>query len=165
METKKYIETDNAKKGAIFQIIVFKQGDEEYALSIEQVREVVITPAITKMPQTPSYIKGVANIRGNVIALIDLEEKFNLKQKDNTDIHNFTLVIESEEFKMGILVREVPNTLNVSRADLDESVTLLSDNQHEAGYIKGIIKSNSRMIVLIDIFKVIDRDWNNMKKA
>ena len=79
------------------QIVVFKLGNEEYGLKIDQIKEVVITPAITKMPQTPSYMKGVANIRGNVIAILDLEEKFSLANQTETRSAgaNFTLVIES----------------------------------------------------------------------
>ena len=150
---------DHEKKGNNFQIIVFKQGEEEYALHIDQIKEVVITPTITRMPQTPAYIKGVANIRGNIIAIIDLEEKFNLKRSHESNTgKNYTLVVESEDFKMGLLVREVPNTLNVSADDFDESLNLINDVQNESNYIKGIIKSGERLIILIDVFKAIDQE-------
>src|SRR6188768_235318 len=90
-----------------FQIIDFKQGEEEYALHIDQIKEVVITPNITRMPQTPSFVRGVANIRGNIIAIIDLEEMFGLKRTNANHIgKNFTLVVQSEDLKMGILVNE-----------------------------------------------------------
>lgn len=157
--TNESIDTASQKRAGTFQIIVFKQGDEEYALHIDQIKEVVITPSITKMPQTPSYIKGVANIRGNIIAILDLEEKFNLRrsQGNNTE-NNYTLVVESDDLKMGILVREVPNTLNISAADFDESVGIINDVNNEASYIKGIVKFGKRLIIVIDIFKVIDTD-------
>ena len=114
--------TTAAKVQGKTQIIVFKQGDEEYALHIDQIKEVVITPSITRMPQTPTYIKGVANIRGNIIAILDLEEKFNLKRsQDQGTGNNYTLVVESDDLKMGLLVNDVPNTISVSAGDLDES--------------------------------------------
>jgi purine-binding chemotaxis protein CheW len=149
----------DAKKAGSFQIIVFKQGHEEYALSIDQIKEVVITPTITRMPQTLPYIKGVANIRGNIIAILDLEEKFNIKRP--TDQHtgnHYTLVVESEDFKMGVLVREVPNTLTISAADFDESMNIITDVTSESNYVRGIIKVQGRLIILIDIFKVINQD-------
>ncbi len=59
-------------------LIVFKLGTEEYGIRIEQVKEVTITPEITRMPKTPAFIKGVANIRGDIIAIMDLEERFNI---------------------------------------------------------------------------------------
>ncbi len=159
--------TEQKSKSGVFQIIVFKQGDEEYALQIDQIKEVVITPTITRMPQTPSYIKGVANIRGNIIAIMDLEEMFNLRRTSTTgEGKNFTLVVESEDLKMGLLVREVPNTLSVPVTDFDESVNIIHDANVDSNYIRGIIKSNGKLIILIDIFKVIDHETiNQMKKG
>lgn len=149
------------------QIVVFKLGQEEYGLRIDQIKEVVITPNITKMPQTPSYVKGVANIRGNVIAIFDLEDRFNLQRNEIAgNSKRYTLVVESEDFKMGLLVNEVPNTISVNASDLDESVGIISDANAEVNYIKGIIKTGQRLIILIDIFKVIDQDMTStLKKA
>ena len=88
------------------QLIVFRLGDEKYGLQIGQIKEVVPTPHITRLPQTPPYVKGVANIRGNIIAVVDLEEKFGLKNESDEAANNYTLVVESDEVKMGVLVRE-----------------------------------------------------------
>ena len=142
------------KKFNTFQIIVFKQGTEEYALQIDQIKEVVLTPSITRMPQTPSYIKGVANIRGNIIAIVDLEEKFGVNALDEkfASTGKYTLVVESEKYKMGILVKDVPNTLAISDSDMDQSVIGANDDQ---SYIKGIVKLGNRLIILIDIFKIL----------
>jgi purine-binding chemotaxis protein CheW len=145
------------------QLIVFKQGNEEYGLAIDQIKEVVLTPKITKMPQTPHYVKGVANIRGNIIAIIDLEEKFAIADK-NTESHTegkYTLVVASEEFKVGILVKEVPNTLTVSQSDIDETVNIIQDEVQESNYIKGIVKVNNRLIILIDIYQIMSRQELN----
>jgi purine-binding chemotaxis protein CheW len=140
------------------QIVVFKLGNEEYGLHIDQIKEVVITPNITRMPQTPAYIKGVANIRGNVIAIFDLEERFNLARTIQNNGNKYTLVVESDEVKMGLLVTEVPNTVTVNTSDLDESIGIINDAHAENNYIKGIIKTGKRLIILIDIFKVIDQE-------
>lgn len=143
------------------QIIVFKLGGEEYGLLIDQVKEVVMTPNITKLPQTPSYIKGVANIRGNIIAVVDLEEKFydeEMSTKEINDSLNYTLVIESEEFKLGVLVKEVPNTLSIPIDDIEEAISLGQEAGNENNYLKGIIKLENRLIVLIDIYKALDNN-------
>jgi len=147
------------------QIVVFKLGHEEYGLHIEQIKEVVITPTITRMPQTPSYVRGVANIRGNVIAIFDLEERFNLiKEGSQNNSNKYTLVVESEDVKLGLLVNEVPNTVSVNAGDLDETVSIINDANTESNYIKGIIKSGKRLIILIDIFRVIDQEMNSSIK-
>jgi len=158
---KQAIEIEEDDQGTL-QIVVFKLGQEEYGLQIDQIKEVVITPNITEMPQTASYVKGVANIRGNVIAIFDLADRFNLnKEKSATLSSKYTLVIESEDLKLGILVDEVPNTVSVKKSDLDESVSIISDANTESNYIKGIIKTDERLIILIDVFKVVDQDSAN----
>ena len=164
-EIRKTGDHNNASQRTL-QIVVFKLGNEEYGLHIDQIKEVVITPNITRMPQTPSFVKGVANIRGNVIAIFDLEERFNLTHSLPEQGGKYTLVVESEDVKLGLLVNEVPNTVSVNASDLDESVGIINDANAETNYIKGIIKSGARLIILIDIFKVIDHDLTgSIKKA
>jgi purine-binding chemotaxis protein CheW len=137
------------------QIVVFRLGKEEYGLHIDQIKEVVISPTITRMPQMPSFIKGVANIRGNVIAILDLEEKFSLNKQESKDLlgKSYTLVIESEDYKIGVLVKEVPNTLSIAASEIEDSV-FSGDGDEGKAYVKGIVKLDTRLIIMIDIFKV-----------
>ncbi len=144
-----------------YQLIVFRLGGQEYALVIDQIKEVVITPKVSRIPLTPPYIKGVANVRGNILAILDLEERFGLAPAEEAETHrphNYTLVVASEEMRMGILVREVPNTLTVKEADIDLSPDLVGDGSAGNGYISGIVRSGSRLIILIDVFKVIAKE-------
>ena len=153
--------SDATSNQITLQIVVFKLGQEEYGMVIDHIKEVVITPGITRMPQAPQYVKGVANIRGNVIAIFDLEERFNLLSGVTDVAKKYTLVVESDDIKMGLLVNEVPNTITVNVNDLDESVGIINDSGNENNYIKGIIKSGNRLIILIDIFKVIDQELSS----
>ena len=149
--------------GRRVQLIVFKLGDEAYALPIDQVKEVVLTPGIAKVPQTPPFIKGVSNIRGNLIAIVDLEEKFNLSNDNpETGRANYTLVIESEDIKIGVLVKEVPNTLTVSTNNIESSSGVMQYSALEENTVKGIVKTDDRMVILIDIIRMMETD--EMKK-
>lgn len=143
------------------QLIVFRLGDEEYGLQIGQIKEVVPTPHITRLPQTPSYVKGVANIRGNIIAVVDLEEKFGLKKDDSDSANNYTLVVESDHVKMGVLVRELPNTLNVKQAQVEDSANIIQDGGADQSYIKGIVKLEERLIIMLDVFKTMSESELN----
>lgn len=149
---------DEQEKGKMVQLIIFKLGGEEYALHIDQIKEVVLTPNIAKIPQTPDYIQGVANIRGNIIAIVDLEKKFNLSSPDKARTGNYTLVVESDSYKIGILVREVPNTLTVSEASIDKSSTVLQYSNLDQNCIKGIVKDGERMIIMVDMIKMMESD-------
>ncbi|OGX87713.1 hypothetical protein BEN47_00690 [Hymenobacter lapidarius] len=70
---------ERAKAAELVQLIVFRLGDEDYGIRIEQVKEVTVTPEVARMPKTPPFIKGIANLRGDIIAIIDLEERFRLR--------------------------------------------------------------------------------------
>jgi purine-binding chemotaxis protein CheW len=150
------------------QLIVFRQGNEHYALLIDQIKEVVMTPHITRLPQTPSYIKGVANIRGNIITLFDLEEKFELNSREEvvstSKTGSYTLVVENDQLKIGILVREVPDTLSVPVSALDDTLNIRQE-EDEDNYIRGIVKLNDKLIILIDILKVFSEQDMKMASA
>ncbi len=152
---------EDQDKGRMVQLIIFKLGNEEYALHIDQIKEVVLTPSVAKIPQTTEYIKGVANIRGNIIAIVDLEKKFNLTKKqaeEDEQTGNYTLVVESEAFKIGVLVTEVPNTLTVSEADIDNNTSVLQYSSLEEECIRGIVKSGERMIIMVDMIKMMESE-------
>lgn len=147
-------------KGRAIQLIVFKLSSEEYALQIDQIKEVVLTPRIAKVPQTPNYLKGVANIRGNVIAIIDLEEKFGLShgEEELANSSNYTLVIESEEYKVGVLVKEVPNTLTVFESEIDSSSSVIQFSSLNEDCIEGIVKIDDRMIIQVNMLELMRTD-------
>jgi purine-binding chemotaxis protein CheW len=149
------MQQDISIQNRIQQIVVFKLGKEEYGLSIGQIKEVVTTPVITRMPQTQSFVRGVANIRGTVIAMLDLEERFGLVTDDGPSARNqYALVIDSPDYKMGVLVKEVPNTLSISESSIEQVFT--TDSEAQGSYITGIVKFNDRLIILIDIYKVFN---------
>ncbi|XOV93494.1 MAG: chemotaxis protein CheW [Bacteroidota bacterium] len=140
----------------ISQLIVFKLGGEEFAIRIDQLKEVVITPSFIKIPQTEEYILGAANIRGTVVTLFDMEKKFNLGTRGMDDTHsNYTLVIESENFKAGILVQEVPNTLSIATDAIDRSSGIVQYSSIDNDCMEGIVKSGDRLIVLIDLINLL----------
>ena len=123
-------------------------------------KEIVLTPRIAKVPQTPSYLKGVANIRGNVIAIIDLEEKFNLvsDQAEESSEANYTLVIASDDYKVGVLVKDVPNTLTVDASEIESSGDIIQFSSLREECIDGIVKVDDRMIINVNVMELVKSD-------
>lgn len=143
------------------QLIVCKLGGEEYGFPIDLIKEVVLTPPVTRIPLAPNHIKGVANVRGTILAVVDIEERLAVTQERTnlTDTKpNYLLVIESEEYKMGVLVKEVPITLSIPASSIDQSPNLIQDTGSEKGYVKGIVKTSDRLVILVDVFKLISRE-------
>ena len=143
-------------------LIVFPVGNEEYAIAIDDIKEVVPAPPIAIIPQVPDYVSGVANVRGNVLAVLDLSLHFAKKGTSNKgDESKFVLVIKSEEYQVAVNVNSVPNTIMVSDSEVDAPSNIISHNSSNVGYIKGIIKEGKRMIVWINIHEVLQQIYDN----
>ena len=136
-------------------LIVFPVGDEEYAIPIDMVREVVKIPPIAPIPQVPKYIEGVANIRGNVFAILDIYKKIRPDQQQDKADHNYVMVIQNEEFKIAVAVNRVPDTIVINGDDVDQSPVIIAQSTADESYIKGIVKLEERMIILINILEMI----------
>lgn len=143
-------------------LIVFKLGTEEYGIQIEQVKEVTATPSITRMPRTPAFIKGVANIRGDIIAIMDMEERFNIRPAPlSSDVNpniTYTLVIEAKDYKIGVVVKEVPQSLNLAMSKINKTPAFLQDINIQESYIEGIAKVGARLIIVLDMLKILTSD-------
>lgn len=155
--------------GEKIQLIVFNLGDEEYAVPIEQVKEIVPTPKISPVPQTPEYVVGIANIRGQVLSIINLEQKFGFQRTivSATDKRNtsFILVIEHEETSIGVVVNQVPTTFAVPVSKIDSSDTMMQHSTMDASVIKGVANTQGRLIILIDILRMLEIGEIKTKKG
>lgn len=137
--------------------IVFKLGNEEFAVRIEQIKEVTLASEITKMPNTPPFIVGVANVRGNIIAVIDLEKRFKMKKRNKIADHtkSYILVIERGNYYVGLLVNEVPQTINLTESQIDRTSPIVKELTINEKYIQGIGKVDDRLIIILDVSKII----------
>ncbi|WP_422360053.1 chemotaxis protein CheW [Reichenbachiella sp.] len=139
-------------------LVVFPVGQEEYAFEIGQIKEVVPVPPISPVPQTKPYILGVANVRGNVLAVIDLAKKFGRKKGQEEDYIKYVIVIKSEEIKVAVASSQVPETLMVAESQIDSTADVMRKTNTEQTFINGVVKKDNRMIVLIDVLEMVDGD-------
>lgn len=139
-------------------LVVFPVGQEEYAFEISQIKEVVPVPPISPVPQTKKYIRGVANVRGNVLAVIDLAKKFGLKKGQTADATNYVIVINSEDVKVAVVSSQVPETHMIKESQINSTADVMRKSNNEQHFIKGVIKKDNRMIILIDILEMIKGD-------
>lgn len=140
----------------IIQLIVFRLGQEEYAIRIEQVKEVTLTPEIARMPKTPSFVKGIANLRGDIIAVVDLEERFQLREAtEELAAHTYTMAIEAKDYTIGVVVREVPQPLSVPQSAIEQTPDFIQEANIHDKYIEGIARIGDRIIVVLDMLKLL----------
>lgn len=147
----------NAKPDVPVQLIVFRLGGEEYGIRIEQVKEVTLTPEIARMPKTPRFVKGIANLRGDIIAIVDLEERFRLRTGSAEPVTGvtYTMAIEAKDYTIGIIVREVPQPLLLPAASIEKAPEFIQDLNINDKYIEGIARLDSRIIIVLDMLKLL----------
>jgi purine-binding chemotaxis protein CheW len=137
--------------------LTFALGAEEYGLEILKVREIIGYMAITAVPQTPAYVKGVINLRGQVIPVIDLRAKFGMETTDVTD-ETCIIVVEishtGRTFNTGIVVDHVQEVLDINGENIEEAPQF--GPSIKTDFILGMGKVNNAVKILLDIDKVLE---------
>lgn len=138
------------------QYCVFASGNEEYAIPIDVVKEVVKYKEPAPIPQMPDYIIGMSNIRGNIYGILDIDMFFQTQSFGQE--HKYLIVIDHPEYKMAIRIYNVPNSMIVLDDQIEQLNSASSKSVIGQKYLKGIIKKDQRMIVLFDILGMISSD-------
>ncbi|SMB81810.1 purine-binding chemotaxis protein CheW [Desulfonispora thiosulfatigenes DSM 11270] len=135
------------------QIVVFGLGKEQYALDIQYIQEIVSLQETTKIPNMPDYIEGVVNFRGRIIPVIDLAKKFNFDIKDQDDSARLIVLEFIKNKPIAIKTDYVNEVLTIDDANIENPPKL--DEQEKEHCVKGIIKNDDRLIILLDHSKII----------
>lgn len=136
-----------------FQLVVFSIGNEEFGVDINQVREIVRLIQITYLPKAPVFIEGVVNLRGQVLAVVDLAKRLVIKSNSRTDSTRI-IVVEVEHNAVGMIVDSVSEVLRLSSDEIDE-IPMLVDTEVPEHYIRGVGKLKDRLLVLLDLNKIL----------
>ena len=137
--------------------LTFALGKEEYGLEILKVREIIGFMEITAVPRTPAYVKGVINLRGQVISVIDLRAKFTMEEAARTE-ETCVIVVEiggpgGRKLSMGIVVDRVSEVLNIAAEHIEEPPSF--GTSVDTGFILGMGKIGQAVKILLDIDKVL----------
>lgn len=132
--------------------LTFVLGSEEYGLDIVKVREIFGIMDITPVPKTPDYIKGVINLRGKVISVVDLRLKFGMELADYTE-ETCIIVVEVGDIHMGIVVDTVSEVLDIVEEDIEPPPSF--GNQVNTQFILGMGKIKGQVKILLDIENVL----------
>jgi purine-binding chemotaxis protein CheW len=139
--------------------LTFTLAEEEYGIGILKVKEIIGMMTITTVPQTPGYVKGVINLRGKVIPVIDLRLKFGMEAMEYTE-RTCIIVVEitgpNAKIPMGIVVDSVSEVLNIKAGDIEDTPTFGS--KMDTAYILGMAKTGGGVKILLDIDKVLNTE-------
>lgn len=134
------------------QLVVFRLGREEYGVSILQVQEIKRMTDITRVPHTPDYIKGVINLRGSVLPVLDLRRRLNLPSNENTDDTRI-IIVKVEEITVGMIVDSVSEVTAISQENIESPNSVVGGVA--ANYLSGVGKQEDRLLILLNLAEII----------
>ncbi len=145
--------------------LTFALGHEEYGIPIHKVKEIIGIMEITSIPKTPKFIRGVINLRGKIIPIMDLRLKFDMEEKEYSERTCIVVVeIQLEEMKkqMGIAVDAVSEVVNIQTGEIEPPPEYGAHSSEE--FLTGVGKVKGKVILLLDIDKVLDSEEMGMLK-
>ena len=143
---------DPGKEDREVQLVIFQLGKEEFAVEVTQVREIIRMQDITRMPKAPSFVEGIINLRGQIIAVLDLAQRLNLEAAERGS-ETRIIVVEAGDIKVGMIVDSVSEVMRINEDEVEPSPALAADV--EAVYLKGVVKQENRLIILLDLSRIL----------
>ncbi len=152
--TKKDVSSKEGK------FLTFELGEEESGVEILKVKEIIGVMNITTVPQTPDYMKGVINLRGKVIPVIDLRLKFSMEEEVHTQ-ETCIIVVEvgancNTSLQIGIMVDSVSEVLEIKKEEIEAAPAF--GQEIDTKFIMGLGKAKGKIIILLDIEKVLSSE-------
>ncbi len=143
---------DASTSGEVLQLVSFTLGREEFGIDILRVQEINKMSSVTRVPNAPSFIEGVINLRGKVIPIIDLRRRFGMVKVDH-DKNTRIIVVETHNKTVGFIVDSVKEVLRVPTSVVDPPPPVVAGISSD--YIEGVGKLNDRLLVLLNLDRVL----------
>jgi len=134
------------------QFVVFILGDERYGVDILNVSTISEYMDITKVPDAPTYVEGIINLRGDIIPVINLKRRFNIAETSVSDDTRI-IIYSIDGVAIGFLVDEASQVLRIDDSNIEPTPTILSGKDRE--YIAGVGKHEDKIIILLDFAKIL----------
>jgi purine-binding chemotaxis protein CheW len=140
--------TSGGNKSGELQIVVCELADEHYGLDIARVFEIIRHQPVTPVPRAPSFVKGVINLRGRIIPVVDLRGRFGMQEAEATK-ESRIVVAESGSTRVGLIVDSVSEVLLVPLDAVEATPEVAAGD--DAGYLRGIAKLGDRLVLLLEL--------------
>lgn len=134
------------------QTVVFRMGEESYGIDIFRVHEIIRMCEITPIPRTDAHIRGLVNLRGNTIPVIDLNARLQLDNSEETDSTRI-IVVESENGNIGIIVDAVTEVITLEQNQIEDTPALVTDVATD--FVKAVARREDHLVTLLDLDKTL----------
>jgi purine-binding chemotaxis protein CheW len=134
------------------QVVAFRLGNETYAMDISYIHEIIRMKEITFVPRAPHYMRGVINLRGRIVPVMDLRARLGLPTHEET-AQSRIIVVEANGESIGLIVDAVLEVLRLPEDQIEPPIQ--ADNAENANYVSGLGKTNDKLVLLLDVEKVV----------
>lgn len=135
------------------EFVCFMLANEEYAVDIQEIREIIRLEVVTEVPRTLQFIKGVITLRGIIVTIIDLRERLGL-EKINYTLQNRIIITSKNDSLAGLIVDQVTQVVRINPSSVEPPPPVMS--AIEAEYIKGVTRIEGRLIILLNLQSVLN---------
>jgi len=149
---------DNFGISGLLQLVTFHLGEEEFAVDILNIQGINRMVQVTRVPNSPEFVEGIINLRGQVIPIIDLRKRLNMPHKEYDKQTRF-IVVEIHKLVTGFIVDNVNEVLRIDRNVTEAAPSLISNVSND--FITGIAKLEDRLITLLDLDKILSFEEKN----
>jgi purine-binding chemotaxis protein CheW len=156
--------TDEKEKEQLMQLVGFTIGKEHFGVDILMVQEIIRSAPITSVPNSPEFIEGVINLRGNIIPVIELRKRLNLFREDSSTKESWILILEINNRVTGFIVDSVTRVLKILESTIEpppEVVVAGLANQ----YIRGVCDIGEGLLIMLDFNSILLADELKLLKA
>jgi len=142
-------------KEKVVELIIFSLDNEEFAADMDQVREVISIGLITPIPDSPVFIKGITNVRGEIAVIIGLKDRFHMTSKKELEQKHIVIARQGKNL-FGVTVDEVTEVLRIQESKIKPPPAFISKIEKE--YLRGVITGENRQVILLDLNKILSED-------
>lgn len=147
---------EKTKSDGELQLVIFNTGKEDFGIEIMNVQEIIRMTNITKVPQSPDYIRGIINLRGRIIVVINLNVVMGMESREQ-DENTRIIVTSINDTVVGFVVDSVSEVLRLPSSSVEPAPELVS-SKVDSNYLKGVGKLNNRLLLLLDMGRVLSKD-------
>jgi purine-binding chemotaxis protein CheW len=137
----------------IIQLVGFRLDNEDYAIAITKIQEIILMKPITRIPQVPDFIEGLINLRGSVIPIVNLRKRFGLSPRE-VDDETRTIVANIHDKTVGCIVDAVTQVMRINRDQIQPPPLAVLSVAHQ--YIAGLARLDDRLLIILDIERLFD---------
>ena len=135
--------------------LTFFLGEEQYGIAIDRIKEIIAIMKVTNVPKTPEYMRGVINLRGSIIPVVDTRLRFGMESKEE-DMHTAIVIVEVDKVNIGFIVDRVEEVASIDSAALSEPPKI--GNNIDTDFICSMAQMNDNVVMILDVLKLFEAD-------